>query len=43
MISDDQYDLCRSILDDAAIEEEDKTERLEELLSKEYCLKGSEL
>lgn len=40
MISDEHYDLCRSILDDSTIEEEDKTERLEELLSKEAGLRG---
>ncbi|EXJ81597.1 hypothetical protein A1O1_07661 [Capronia coronata CBS 617.96] len=43
MISDEQYGLCRSILDDPAIEEEDKTERLEELLSKEAGLSGHAL
>jgi hypothetical protein len=43
MISDEQYDLCRPILEDANIEEEDKTERLEELLAKESGLKGSAL
>ncbi|KAL2397751.1 hypothetical protein ABEF93_004283 [Exophiala dermatitidis] len=43
MISDEQYDLCRPILDDASIEEEDKTERLEELLSKEAGLSGRAL
>ena len=34
MIFDEQYDLCRPILDDATIEEEDKIERLEELLAR---------
>ncbi|ETI20467.1 hypothetical protein G647_08504 [Cladophialophora carrionii CBS 160.54] len=43
MISDEQYDQCRPVLEDAAIEEEDKIERLEELLGKEYGLKGSAL
>lgn len=40
MISDEQYDLCRPILEDATIVEEDKTERLEELLGKKSGLKG---
>ncbi|KAK7885019.1 hypothetical protein LTR67_010877 [Exophiala xenobiotica] len=43
MISDEHYDLCRPILDDSTIEEEDKTERLEELLSKEAGLHGNTL
>lgn len=43
MISDEQYDLCRNILDDASIEEEDRTELLEELLEKEAGLKGATL
>src|SRR5882757_1890275 len=43
MISDEHYDLCRPILDDSAIEEEDKTERLEDLLRKESGLKGPAL
>ncbi|OCT48368.1 CCCH zinc finger and SMR domain protein [Cladophialophora carrionii] len=43
MISDEQYDQCRPVLQDAAIEEEEKIERLEELLGKEYGLKGSAL
>ncbi|EXJ54441.1 hypothetical protein A1O7_09780 [Cladophialophora yegresii CBS 114405] len=43
MISDEQYDQCRPILEDAAIEEEDKIERLEELLGKVCGLKGSAL
>lgn len=40
MISDDQYDLCRPILDDGTLEEEEKTERLEELLNKDAGLTG---
>ncbi|KIW93127.1 uncharacterized protein Z519_05732 [Cladophialophora bantiana CBS 173.52] len=43
MISDEHYDLCRPILDDPTIEEEDKTERLEELLGKVPGLKGAAL
>ncbi|OAG41304.1 hypothetical protein AYO21_04467 [Fonsecaea monophora] len=43
MISDEHYDLCRPVLDDPTIEEEDKTERLEELLSKVPGLKGAAL
>jgi hypothetical protein len=43
MISDDQYQLCRSILDDDKLEDEDKTERLEELLQKETDLRGAAL
>ena len=43
MISDEQYNLCRPILDDPALEEEDKTERLEELLRKEAGLNGPAL
>ena len=43
MISDEQYDLCRPILEDASIEDDDKSERLEELLSKETGLKSAAL
>ncbi|KIX05110.1 uncharacterized protein Z518_05982 [Rhinocladiella mackenziei CBS 650.93] len=43
MISDEHYDLCRPILDDATIEEEDKTERLEDLLRKDGRLRGAAL
>jgi len=43
MISDEQYDLCRPILEDASLVEEDRTERLEELLQKEAGLNGSTL
>ncbi|EXJ82423.1 hypothetical protein A1O3_06236 [Capronia epimyces CBS 606.96] len=43
MVSDQHYDLCRSILEDSTIEEEDKTERLEELLGKEAGLSGHAL
>lgn len=43
MISDEQYDLCRPILDDSTLEEEEKTERLEELLRKETGFSGTAL
>ncbi|KAK4938406.1 hypothetical protein LTR10_021123 [Elasticomyces elasticus] len=43
MISDDHYELCRPILDDNTIEDEDKTDRLEDLLSKQAGLSGSAL
>jgi hypothetical protein len=43
MISDEQYDLCRPVLEDASLEDEEKTERLEELLQKETSLKGGAL
>ncbi|KAJ9618361.1 uncharacterized protein PV06_06661 [Exophiala oligosperma] len=43
MISDEHYDLCRPILDDSTIDEEEKTERLEELLAKEAGLSGTPL
>ena len=43
MISDEQYELCRRVLEDASIEEDDKTERLEDLLAKEAGLKGPAL
>lgn len=43
MISNEHYDLCRPILDDATIEEEEKTERLEDLLRKVSGLTGAAL
>ena len=43
MISEDHYRLCLPILEDVNLEEEDKTERLEELLQKETGLKGAPL
>lgn len=43
MISDEHYDLCRSILDDSSIEDEDKTDRLEDLLRSQTALKGPAL
>ena len=41
MVSDGVYELCLPILEDPALEEEDKTDRLEELLSKETALTAS--
>jgi hypothetical protein len=43
MIADDVYELCLPILDDADLEVEDKTEKLEELLRKETAFTGSAL
>ncbi|KAH0544501.1 hypothetical protein FGG08_001399 [Glutinoglossum americanum] len=43
MASDAIYELCLPILEDAAIEEEDKTERLEDLLKKQTALTGHSL
>ncbi|RCI14623.1 hypothetical protein L249_6979 [Ophiocordyceps polyrhachis-furcata BCC 54312] len=43
MVSDEQYELCLPILQDASLEDEDKTDRLEELLKKETSLVGSSL
>lgn len=43
MIADDIYDLCHPILADKELEEEDKVEKLEELLRKETALNGSTL
>jgi len=43
MISDEHYELCRPILDDNTIEDEDKTERLEELLRQRTRLTGPPL
>ena len=40
MVSDTVYDLCLPVLEDKTLEEEDKTERLEELLGKETSLAG---
>lgn len=41
MVADATYELCLPILDDTTIEDEDKTDKLEELLKKETTLKGS--
>lgn len=43
MVSDETYDICLPVLQDSAIEEEDKTDRLEELLRKETTLTGQSL
>ncbi|KAM0819482.1 hypothetical protein AB5N19_05298 [Seiridium cardinale] len=43
MVSDETYELCLPILQDPSLEEEDKTDRLEELLKKETSLEGSSL
>ncbi|KAI9806809.1 MAG: hypothetical protein M1833_002466 [Piccolia ochrophora] len=43
MVSDAVYELCLPILRDVALEEEDKTDQLEELLGKETELNGSSL
>lgn len=41
MVSDTVYDLCLPVLQDKTLEEEDKTEKLEELLRKETSLTGA--
>ncbi|KAI9840153.1 MAG: hypothetical protein M1838_004198 [Thelocarpon superellum] len=41
MVSDAVYELCLPILQDASLEEEDKTDKLEDLLGKETTLAGS--
>lgn len=43
MITDAAYELCLPILQDPEIEEEDRTEKLEELLQKEHSLSGKAL
>lgn len=43
MVSDALYELCLPVLDDSTIEDEDKTEKLEELLQKESSLTGKPL
>lgn len=43
MVSDEHYELCLPILQDATLEDEDKTDRLEELLRKETNLAGTSL
>lgn len=43
MVSDETYDLCLPVLQDTAIEDEDKTDKLEELLKKETTLTGQAL
>jgi len=43
MVSDNTYELCLPILQDATLEDEDKTDKLEELLKKETTLTGGSL
>ena len=43
MIDDTTYESCRPILDDKQLEDEDKTEKLEELLAKNFGLAGTAL
>lgn len=43
MVSDSTYELCVPILQDSSIEDEDKTDKLEELLRKETPLTGQSL
>lgn len=43
MVSDETYEICLPVLRDESIDEEDKTDRLEELLTKETTLTGANL
>jgi hypothetical protein len=43
MVSDATFELCLPILQDATLEDEDKTDKLEELLKKETTLTGTSL
>ena len=43
MIDDDTYELCRPVLDNRALDEEQKTDQLEELLRKTTSLVGAPL
>lgn len=43
MVSDATYEICLPILQDPTLEDEDKTDRLEELIKKETTLVGSSL
>ncbi|KAI9684085.1 MAG: hypothetical protein M1829_003355 [Trizodia sp. TS-e1964] len=43
MVSDTIYELCLPILQNSGLEEEDKTEKLEDLLAKEAALTGTQL
>lgn len=43
MISDELYELCEPILSDESLEEEDKTDKIEELLRKETSFTGKQL
>ncbi|KAH8815085.1 hypothetical protein F5884DRAFT_163722 [Xylogone sp. PMI_703] len=43
MVSDQTYEICLPVLQDPSLEDEDKTDKLEELLKKETDLVGSSL
>ncbi len=43
MVSDETFEICLPILQDPALEDEDKTDKLEELLKKETTLTGPSL
>ena len=43
MVSDEHYDLCLPVLQDPALEDEDKTDRLEDLLKEQTNLRGTSL
>lgn len=43
MVSDQTYELCLPVLDDPNLEDEDKTDKLEEMLKKETSLAGQQL
>jgi len=43
MVSDETYELCLPILQDASLEDEDKTDKMEALLRKETSLSGGAL
>ena len=43
MVSDEIFEICLPILQDSGLEDEDKTDKLEELLKKETTLTGSSL
>ena len=43
MVSDETYEICLPVLQDASLEEEDKIDRLETLLKKETTLQGQSL
>lgn len=43
MVSDETYEICLPVLEDSTIEDEDKTDKLEELLRKETTLTGQSL
>lgn len=43
MVSDEHYEICLSILEDSKLDDEDKTDKLEELLKAETTLTGTTL